>query len=65
MNPRTRGRTSTGYQVQYKKTTDNSYTLIDNITDTVTTISPQDGLDADTSYQVRVRAKNGERQTLR
>ena len=56
--PENMGPTITGYQVQYKETTDTSYTLIDNITDTATTISPQDGLEAATSYQVRVRAKN-------
>ena len=49
-----------GYEVQYKKTTDARYTLIENITDTVTTISPTDGLEAATAYQVRVRALNGE-----
>ena len=52
------GPTITGYQVQYKETTDTSYTLIDNITETATTISPQDGIEAATSYQVRVRATN-------
>ena len=46
--PENMGPSITGYQVQYKKTADNSYTLIDNITETVTTISPQDGLDAAT-----------------
>ena len=49
------------YDVEYKKTTDPSF-VTDNIThssstDTVATIT---GLDAATSYQVRVRAKNGE-----
>ena len=48
------------YDVEYKKTIDTSF-VIDNIThsdtDTVATITD---LEAATSYQVRVRAKNGE-----
>ena len=49
-----------GYEVQYKKTTDASYALIQNISGTATTISPTDGLEAATVYQVRVRATSGE-----
>ena len=46
----------TGYDVQYKKTTDVSFTNDDH---SGTTISTTIGdLDADTSYQVRVRAMN-------
>ena len=46
----------TGYDVQYKKTTDTGFAdATHSGTNTTTAIS---GLDADTSYQVRVRAKN-------
>ena len=53
------GPTITDYDYRYKKETDNSWTEVDNtsITATNTTIM---GLEADTAYQVSVRAKNGE-----
>ena len=48
----------TGYDVQYKVSTDSSWTAFAHTGEAVaTTIT---GLTADTSYQVRVRAKNGE-----
>ena len=47
----------TGYDVQYKKSTDASFTDHTH-TDTSTSTEIED-LDADTSYQVRVRAKDG------
>ena len=46
----------TGYDVEYKKTTENSFTeLAHGSSATTATIT---GLEADTSYQVRVRADN-------
>ena len=51
----------TGYEVEYKKSTDNSFTDQPHFgTDTTATIT---GLDPDTSYDVRVRAMNGEADT--
>ena len=48
----------TGYDVQYKVSTDSSWTAFAHTGEAVaTTIT---GLTADTSYQVRVRANNGE-----
>ncbi len=48
----------TGYDVQYKVSTDSSWTAFAHTGEAVaTTIT---GLTADTSYQVQVRAKNGE-----
>ena len=59
--PENSGPAITGYAVQYKKTTDTSFS---NWTHTgvgrTTTIT---GLEEDTSYQVRVRATNGEADT--
>ena len=63
--PENMGPTINGYDVEYKKTTDDSYTLNWTHNTATTNRSPQiTGLEADTSYQVRVRAKNGERQIL-
>ena len=61
--PENTGPAITGYVVQYKKSTDTTF-VIDNVvtqtdTDTVATITD---LEADTSYQVRVRATNAESQ---
>ena len=47
----------TGYDVEYKKTTDTSFT--DHAHSGTTTSTNIEGLDDDTSYQVRVRATNG------
>ena len=60
--PENMGDPITGYDVQYKKSVDTEFTdLVPAHSGTVTTatINPTDGLEADTSYQVRVRAKNG------
>ena len=47
----------TGYEVQYKKSSDPTFTDgTHSGTDTTTTINPQGGLEPGTSYQVRVRA---------
>ena len=48
----------TGYAVQYKVSTDSSWTAFAHTGSGLTTTIT--GLTADTSYQVRVRAKNGE-----
>ena len=48
----------TGYDVQYKVSTDSSWTAFAHTGSGLTTTIT--GLTADTSYQVRVRAKNGE-----
>ena len=48
----------TGYDVQYKVSTDSSWTAFAHTGSGLTTTIT--GLAADTSYQVRVRAKNGE-----
>ena len=59
--PENTGPAITDYDVQYKKSTDTSFTDWSHSgTSTTTTINPQDGLEPDTSYQVRVRATNGE-----
>ena len=59
--PENTGPAITDYHVQYKKSTDTSFTDWSHSgTSTTTTINPQDGLKPDTSYQVRVRATNGE-----
>ena len=58
--PENTGEDITGYDVQYKKTTDLTFGVNQTGTDTVATIT---GLEADTSYQVRVRGKNGEADT--
>ena len=61
--PENTGPAITNYDVQYKKSTDPSFTDWSySGTSTTTTIDPQDGLELepDTSYQVRVRATNGE-----
>ena len=57
--PDNRGRPNiTGYSVQYKESTATSFTPDDHSgTDTTTTIT---GLEADTSYDVRVQAANGD-----
>ena len=57
--PENTGPTITGFAVQYKKTTENSFSSggTPGAADRTTTIT---GLVADTSYQVRVRATNGE-----
>ena len=55
-------RTITSYAVEYKKSTETSFgdtrVQINNGTTTTTTFT---GLDADTSYDVRVRARNVDR----
>ena len=62
--PENTGPAINDYDVEYKRTTDTSF-VTDNIThssntDTVATITD---LDPNTSYQVRIRAKNGEADT--
>ena len=60
--PENTGPAITGYAVQYKKTTETSFSSgpTPGATDRTTTI---ENLEADTSYQVRVRATNGEADT--
>ena len=60
--PENMGAAITGYDVQYKKSVDTKFTDLEPAhSETVTTaaINPTDGLEPGTSYQVRVRAKNG------
>ena len=60
--PENMGDSITGYDVQYKKSVDTEFTdLAPAHSGTVitATINPTDGLEPGTSYQVRVRAKNG------
>ena len=60
--PENMGLAITGYDVQYKKSVDTKFTDLEPAhSGTVTTaeINPTDGLEPGTSYQVRVRAKNG------
>ena len=61
--PENTGPAITGYNVQYKKSVDTEFTDLSPAhsgTVTTATINPTDGLEADTSYQVRVQATNGE-----
>ena len=46
------------YDVQFKKSTDTEFIDVPHGTETTITIDPVDGLEPDTSYDVRVRAKN-------
>ena len=57
--PENTGEDITGYDVQYKKTTDTSFTDGSSVSGTTLTTTIAD-LQADTSYQVRVRAKSSE-----
>ena len=56
--PENTGDDTTDYDVEYKKTTELPLPMAH--TGTATTTATITGLDADTSYQVRVRATNGE-----
>ncbi len=60
--PENTGPAITGYVVQYKKTTETSFSPGGTPIATARTTTIPD-LDADTSYQVRVRATNGEADT--
>ena len=60
--PENMGPDISGYDVQYKKSVDTEFTDLNPAhsgTVTTATINPTDGLEPGTSYQVRVRAKNG------
>ena len=59
--PENMGPEISGYNVQYKKSVDVEFTVWTHSSDVTTaTIDPGDGLEADTSYQVRVQATNAD-----
>ena len=59
--PENTGPAVNGYDVQYKKSTDTEFINVEHSgTETTITIGLTDELDPDTSYDVRVRAKNEE-----
>ena len=70
--PNNPGPPITGYEIRFRKGTSGSYTTIENITGTKTTIAPEDDdggtitdvderLTRNTSYEVHVKAKTPER----